>query len=103
MIAPDLFSWTPPQILGPRDGTTFEPKRDTARLNAQARRVYNAMSSGEWLSLYDIRRLICVNTGFKDPEASISARIRDLRKEKFGGFTVERRYIRKGLWEYRLK
>lgn len=99
---PSLFDWTPPQIFGDRAGITYDRKRDLSRLNAQAARVYNVMKSGEWLTLYDIRKTICVNTGFKDPEASISARLRDLRKPSMGGFTVERRFVGKGLWKYRL-
>jgi hypothetical protein len=39
-------------------------------------------------------------TGF--PEASISARLRDFRKEQFGKHVVERRRRSQGQWEYRL-
>lgn len=99
---PDLLAWVPPVIFGDRAGITYDRKRDLSRLNAQAARVYAVMQSGEWLSLYDIRKTICVNTGFKDPEASISARIRDFRKKEFGGFTVERRFVGARLWKYRL-
>jgi hypothetical protein len=40
----------------------------------------------------------------KGPEGSVSARLRDLRKDKFGGFEVERKRdsIEKGLFLYRL-
>ena len=96
MNTPDLFSWTPPIILGDRDGQTYDAKRDRVRLNAQAQRVYNAMSDGEWKTL----RGIAAVTG--DPEASISARIRDLRKPKFGGYDIPRRCQMRGLWEYRM-
>lgn len=99
---PSLLDWQPPQIFGDRAGITFDRKRDLSRLNAQAARVYMAMGSGEWLSLSEIHKIICVNTGFKDPEASISARIRDLRKQEFGGFDVPKEYVGKGLWRYRL-
>lgn len=100
---PSLLDWQPPpQIFGDRAGITFDRKRDLSRLNAQAARVYAVMQSGDWLSLYDIRKIICVNTGFKDPEASISARIRDFRKKEFGGFTVEHKCVRRGYWQYRL-
>lgn len=34
--------------------------------------------------------------------ASISARLRDLRKPKFGGYVVERRRRTVGTWEYRV-
>ena len=91
-----LMDWTPPQILGDRSGETFDRKRDGARLNAQAAAVFSYMQHGEWRTLADI----AAATGA--PEASVSARLRDLRQAKFGGYTVERRYIAKGLWQYRL-
>jgi hypothetical protein len=80
-----------------RDGVTFDQERDGKRLQAQHARVFEVMKDGMWRSLHAIARL----TG--DPEASISARLRDLRKDKFGGHEVERRYVQHGLWEYRLK
>ena len=56
------------------------------------------MKDGCWRTLFEIARL----TG--DPEASISARLRDLRKDRFGGYELQgRRLGSKGLWEYRLK
>src|SRR5262245_9192894 len=78
------------------DGETYEHERDHARLHAQLSRVYRAMRGGTWHTLSDLETL----TG--DPQASVSARLRDLRKEKFGGHHVERRYLHDGLWEYRL-
>jgi hypothetical protein len=38
----------------------------------------------------------------KDPEASVSARLRDLRKPRFGSHTIEREYVERGLFRYRL-
>jgi len=78
------------------DGDTYSPKRDHDRLNAQLRRVRDLMLDGEWRTL----REIAVATG--DPEASVSARLRDLRKPKFGHMTVERRYVGDGLFQYRI-
>lgn len=49
---------------------------------AQRERVFNLMQDGQKRTLADIRE----NTG--DPEASISARLRDFRKAKFGGHEV---------------
>lgn len=93
---PSLLEWTPPKILGDRDGETYDRARDLSRLNAQCADVYHYMKHGEWRTLADIS----ANTGH--PEASVSARLRDLRKSHLGGFTVERRYIAKGLYHYRL-
>jgi len=98
-MQPDLLDWTPPppqSILGDRAGETFNHKRDVKRLNAQAQRVWDAMSDGRWWSL----RELADRCG--DPEASISARLRDFRKPSFGGFKVEQVYIRRGLHRYRL-
>jgi hypothetical protein len=96
MMQPQLWDWTPPAILGDRDGETFNAKRDLSRLNAQCADVYHYMKHGEWRTLADIS----ANTGH--PEASVSARLRDLRKPTLGGFTVERRYIARGLYQYRV-
>lgn len=92
----DLMEWVPPKIHGDRDGETFDAKRDGKRLNAQAAAVFSYMSHGKWRTLADI----AANTGH--PEASVSARLRDLRKPALGGYTIERRYIANGLWQYRL-
>jgi|2_EtaG_2_1085320.scaffolds.fasta_scaffold28548_1 hypothetical protein len=83
---------------GPRDGATYDDGFDRDRLNKQARAIYDCMANGTWWTLSGLRHF----TGH--PEASISARIRDLRKQRFGGFRVERRRQREGggIWEYRL-
>lgn len=75
------------------EGATYQPSRDFDRLSKQARRVAEVMANGGWVTLSSLSR----DTG--DPEASVSARIRDIRK---AGFTVEREYVRRGLWQYRL-
>lgn len=89
--------WTPPAILGDRQGCTFDRARDGKRLDGQAGDVFHFMSDGEWHTLSEISS----STGH--PEASVSARLRDLRNPKLGGFTVDREHVRKGLWRYRLR
>lgn len=76
------------------DGTTYDAPRDHGRLSAQLIAVRDLMLDGEWRTL----ALVEATTGH--PQASISARLRDLRKEKFGRYTVERRYLGDGLYEY---
>lgn len=92
-----LLDWEPPFVF---DGQTFNLDRDGIRLNAQLKRVLACMMvSGAWMTL----REIAAATG--DPEASVSARIRDVAKERFGltGFVrVEKRFVARGLWTYRL-
>lgn len=82
------------------DGETYDPDRDHARLTGQMARVSRLMRDGVWRTLGDI----AAATG--DPPQSISARLRDVRKAKFGGGTVERRRRDEarapGLWEYRM-
>lgn len=74
-------------------GETFDENRDGKRLCAQAIRVYQAMKDGQARTLAQISEM----TG--DPQASVSARLRSLRG---AGFTVERKYIARGLHIYRL-
>ena len=82
------------------DGKTFDKEKDGARLRRQLSVVFDVMACGEYFTLAEIAE----QTGF--PEASISARLRDLRKDKFGGHSVNRR--RRpigdmfGTWEYSL-
>ena len=78
------------------DGADYDDKRDRERLTGQIQRVFRCMSDGRWRTLDQIRQI----TG--DPAASISAQLRHLRKEKFGGHTVEKRHKGSGLYEYRL-
>ena len=79
------------------DGQTYEPELDFERLKGQMRRVWDVMLDGAWHTLRDISERT------EDPEASVSARIRDLRKKKMGEYMVERRRIAGGLYAYRLE
>jgi len=77
-------------------GAAYEPARDERRLAGQILRVYDAMKDGQWRTTAQIAKI----TG--DPENSVSAQYRNLRKRIHGNHTVERRHIRNGLFEYRL-
>ena len=78
------------------DGATYDPERDRERLKTQLFNVWRLMRDGRWRTLEQISvRVGC-------PEASVSARLRDFRKKKFGGHTVEREYVRRGLFKYRV-
>jgi hypothetical protein len=81
---------------GPRGGVTFNAMLDTQRLNKQAQDVFDVMADGKWHSLSEISKI----TGH--PEASVSARLRDFRKQRFGGHRVERARIFSGWWLYQL-
>ena len=73
---------------------------DAARLGAQMARVRDLMRDARWRTL----REIAAATG--DPEASVSARLRDLRKRRHGAHCVESRRRAgaeaRGVWEYRV-
>jgi hypothetical protein len=51
---------------------------------SQLERVWNALQDGTPRTLKEI------SDATHDPQASVSARIRDLRKEHFGGHTINR-------------
>lgn len=75
----------------------FEVKHaDFDKFNAQAKRVWNQTVGRGWFTL----DRIAAET--YDPVQSISARLRDFRKEKFGSHTVERRQIERGVFEYKV-
>jgi hypothetical protein len=78
------------------DGETIEAARDNGRLTVQLNEVRRICSNEQWWTLAELARA----TGY--PEASISARLRDLRKPKFGRWNVERQYVERGLFRYRV-
>ena len=78
------------------NGADYNPERDDVRLTGQILRIWGVVNDGRWYTLKDIY----ARTG--DPEASISAQLRHLRKSRFGGHIVEREYINNGLYKYRV-
>ena len=80
------------------DGADYSSERDKARLTGQIKRVYNLMKDGKFRSL----RTIAAQTG--DPEASVSAQLRHLRKKRFGSYVVIRARSKAGgsLYFYQL-
>lgn len=84
------------------DGATFDAAQDGSRLSSQLNATRELMLDGEWRNLAQIA-LALRKRGLHVTEASISARLRDLRKAKFGGYSVVRRRLLGGLWEYRIE
>jgi hypothetical protein len=78
------------------NGADYTPERDNQRLTNQLFRVWDCMVDGKWRTLGEISKI----TG--DPEASVSAQLRHLRKRRFGEHLIERRYCGNGLYEYKL-
>jgi hypothetical protein len=54
------------------------------------------MADGQWHTLEGLSRACGAS------EASVSARLRDARKARFGSHVIEREYVRRGLWQYRM-
>lgn len=79
------------------DGFTYEPDKDLSRLKGQLLRVTTVMLDGQWHTLRDL-----ADRAAPGSEASVSARLRDLRKPRFGAWEVERMRVGGGLFAYRL-
>lgn len=79
------------------DGSDIVQSRDGARLTGQLQDIFECMKDGAWRTLSNLESL----TGH--PQASISAQLRNLRKPRFGGYEIEKRYLGAGLFEYRLQ
>ena len=71
-------------------GKTFDEGLDGNRLRKQLSAVWTFMFDGQWHTLKELSKAVGA------PEASVSARLRDLRKKKFGGYVVERMRIPNG-------
>lgn len=77
-------------------GPAFDKAKDGERLATQRGTIRELMLDGKWRTLFEIAEKT------EQPEASISAQLRHLRKEEFGSYTVEKRRRAGGLWEYRV-
>lgn len=77
-----LLDWTPPahQFVG----AGYVPALDQVRLRGQQLRIWELMRDGNWRTLGEIEAA----TG--DPQASISAQLRHLRKPCYGSHIVKR-------------
>ncbi len=98
-VLPGMFD-PPVEPMSARfDGAVYEPVVDNARLTGQLLRIWDVMRDGTWRTLGEIATV----TG--DPEGSISAQLRHLRKARFGAHAVEKRSRgdrAHGLYEYRV-
>ena len=92
----DLFPREPQPHSLRFDGQTYEPTLDQVRLTGQLLEVYRVMADGRARTL----RAIAEEVGCS--EASASARLRDLRKSRFGANAVTRKRIHGGLFVYAL-
>lgn len=83
------------------DGSTYEPKHDAKRLGRLLDAVFHQLYWGEWFTLRELAKRC------RGSEPSVSARLRDLRKQRYGGWIIERRrqpgLEAKGIFQYRLR
>ena len=82
------------------DGSTYEAQHDEKRLTSQLEAVRRLMSDGVARTPGEMEKALGVSW------ASISARLRDLRKERMGGYVVERKRVEPasaGIFTYRLR
>ena len=78
------------------DGSDYVQERDNYRLGTQLAKIYNLMKDGQFRTLSQIEQV----TG--EPQASISAQLRHLRKPRFGGHSVNKKHQGQGLYKYQL-
>jgi hypothetical protein len=76
------------------DGSTYDYNRDHNRLENQLQQVREYLEDGVPSGLQEISRYTRI------PMQSVSARIRDLRKPKFGGYTIVRTHVYGGYFHY---
>lgn len=96
MLQYDLFNQP---VLPDFDGSEYNALFDKVRLTGQLHRLYELMKDGVFRTLSEIEN----KTGI--PPASISAQLRNLRKDRFGAHTVNKRVRGEremGLFEYQL-
>jgi hypothetical protein len=86
------------------DGMTYDPMHDYDRLSTQLRDVWDRLTADpeRWWTLSELCGDIEFLTTHHHTEAAVSARLRDLRKPKFGRYTVQRKPGGRGLFRYRL-
>ena len=92
----DLNLFTQPHLF---HGSDYDPKLDGKRLSGQMLRVFEYMRNGKWYTLHEI------SSSINEPESSVSAQMRNLRKDRNGKHTIEKRRRgepKNGLWEYKL-
>ena len=82
------IEWLPPPLK----------HADMQRLGTQRADVWRLLKLGRWWTLADL----AAHSGH--PEASVSARIRDFRRPKYGSHSIQRRRApgTDATWEYRL-
>ncbi len=84
------------------DGDDYNRQRDHIRLSTQLDRVYRVVRDGKWYTLAEIAAKT------NSPEASVSAQLRNLRKDKFkqeygNDYDIVREHVSGGLYRYQMR
>lgn len=74
---------------------------DHQRLHTQLDRLLSVVRDGQWWTVEGLQDEIWGRFKVRDPQASLSAQLRNARKPKHGGYTVERRRVG-NCWQFRL-
>ena len=78
-------------------GPAYVEELDGKRIAKQHEVIRDFMlKNTNWFTLAELHALL------QFPEASISAQLRHLRKERFGAYRVEKQRRTVGTWEYRV-
>jgi hypothetical protein len=78
------------------DGADYEHERDGKRLAKNHFKLKELMQDQRFRTLSEISAVTHI------PEASVSAGLRDFRKEKFGRHILNKNYLENGLYSYQL-
>jgi hypothetical protein len=73
---------------------------DHQRLGTQLDRLLSVVRDGSWWTVEQLQDEIFGRFQIRDPQASLSAQLRNARKEKHGGYTIERRRVG-NFWQFR--
>jgi hypothetical protein len=83
------------------DGPTYVAALDRVSLTSELHAVYAVMKDGQWRTPAEIVAAIST-PGRPWSDSSVTARLRDLRKKRFGGFDVPTRRRTDRVHEYRV-
>jgi hypothetical protein len=78
------------------DGADYDHERDGKRLAKNHFKLKALMQDQRFRTLSEISAITHI------PEASVSAGLRDFRKEKFGRHILNKNYLENGLYSYQL-
>ena len=78
------------------DGADYIHERDGKRLAKNHLKLKELMRDKVYRTLREISYITNI------PEASVSAGLRDFRKERFGSHTLNKKYLENGLYSYQL-